>query len=221
MNETLPPALPVQDARPVTTGSSWKKKLLVTGCVLLGVGGLTAASAGFWYNHNFNASKFEPVQLSLAEQDAVKSKLAVLEGEAFPASDPSKTVVLNEREINGFLESQGLGETVKVHINRDGVGATLLAPVEQDVPIFGGHTIRVNVAFNTKLDDQHRFALSLAEVKVGGISLPNSWLGGIKGLNLLDEAKMEAHDASALKAFAAGIKSLHMRSGEMRLVLND
>lgn len=211
-----PPVLPpaeIQQGR-----SSWRKKLLITGVVVLGVCGISAGSAALWYNYNFNASSFRPIQLTAAEQQVVEQKMAELEGE-LPASDPSKTIVLNEREINGFLEQQGLGETVKVQIKKDGVGATFLVPVDEQVALIGGHTIRLNVAFNTKLDDSKKFMLSLADVNVGGISLPNAWLGNIKGLNLLADSGNEG--LPMVNAFAAGIKALHMKNGEMRLVLND
>jgi len=193
----------------------------MTGCVLLGVSGMGVASAALWYNYNLNASTFKPVQLSATEQQAMDAKILALEGEKQAATDPSKTIVLNEREINGYLESQGLGETVKVNISHGRLAATVLAPVERDVPVFGGHTIRFKVAFNTKLDEDHRFALSLADVTVGGISLPNAWLGGVKGLNLLAESEDHRLDNDFLKSLAAGIKDFQMKDGEVRVVLND
>ena len=218
MNTSIPP-LPGEHIAPapVQTPSSWKKKLMIVGCVVLGITGVSAASAAWWYQYNFNASAFKPVQLSLAEKQEVEQKMAALVEQAEP-TDPAKTIVLNEREINGYLEQQGYGESIKININKDGLGATILAPVADDVPMFGGRTLRLKVAFNTQLDDNKKFALSLADVSVGGISLPNAWLGNVKGLNLLDNAQ---HDQGFVKAFAAGIKSLQMKSGEMRLVLND
>jgi hypothetical protein len=215
---TVPPPLPANSAESLQTGSTWKKKLLITSCVLLGISGISAASAAWWYQHNFNASSFTPVQLSLNENKAVDEKIAALEGQ--PASDPAKTIVLNEREINGYLERQGLGETVKVNIRHGNVAATVLAPMEEGVPLFGGQTLRLKVAFNTKLDDQKRFALSLSDVSIGGISLPNAWLGNVKGLNLLSQ-QGELREKDFLHGLAAGIKDFQMKEGEMRVVLND
>jgi hypothetical protein len=226
MNEPLPPAAatPMSPA-PLQPRSHWKRNLLLTFCVLFGVFGLATASLAFWYQHNFNASPFKPVALTAGEQQTLDAKVAVLTGKGadgavtVPVSDPSKTIVLNEREINAWLQQQGLGETVKVGIRDSGVTATILAPVEQDVPILGGRTIRLQVAFNTKLDENRRFALSLADVNVGGISLPNEWLGNLKGVNLLTQNS--GTEDPALKAFAVGIKDFQMRDGELRVVLND
>ncbi|TLD68234.1 hypothetical protein FEM03_23795 [Phragmitibacter flavus] len=219
MNTNTPPPLDSQSAAPsVQARSGWKQKLLIVSCVFFGVTGVGAASAAWWYQYNLNTPSFKPVQLSLAEQKEVAEKIAALENEPEP-SDPAKTIILNEREINGYLEQQGFGETVKVNINKSGLGATILAPVDESVPLFGGRTLRLKVAFNTQLNEDKRFALSLADVSVSGISLPNAWLGNIKGLNLLDgESNGEI---AGLRAFAAGVKSLNMRNGEMRLVLND
>lgn len=207
---------------PLSPRSTWKKKLLLAGGILFGTCAIAAASVTFWYQYNLHASKFRPVQLTAAEQQAVKDKLNALGGQTAPATDPNKTIVLNEREINGYLEAQGLGETVKVHITNGHVGATLLTPVDEEVPLLGGHTVRLKIAFNTKLDERHRFALSLADVSVGGISLPNAWLGGVKGLNLLaEDPQGGARSPSLLQGFAAGIKDFQLKNGELRLVLND
>jgi hypothetical protein len=221
MNTNSPPPLDSPKSAPaVQTRSGWKQKVLIASCVFFGVTGVGAASAAWWYQYNFNTQAFKPVQLSLTEQKAVEEKMAAIENQPAP-SDPAKTIVLNEREINGYLEQQGLGETVKVNINKNGLGATILAPVDEDVPLLGGRTLRLKVAFNTKLNDDKRFALSLADVSVSGISLPNAWLGNIKGLNLLDDQGHADGGSPLLRAFAAGVKSLNMGNGEMRLVLND
>ncbi|WP_038171237.1 hypothetical protein [Verrucomicrobium sp. BvORR106] len=192
---------------------TWTKRILVTGAVLVGLG-------AWWYQYNLNASPFRPVQLTAAEQEAVQTKLATLENQV-QSTDPAKTLVLNEREINGYLQQQGLGDQIKVSINNGNIGAQFLIPVDKDFPMMGGSTVRVKVAFNTKLDANRQLALSLADISVGGISLPNDWLGNMKGLNLLDHNKMGEGDAQFFKSFAAGIKDFQLKNGELRLVLND
>lgn len=96
--------------------------------------------------------------------------------------------------------------------------------MEADTPLLGaffaGHTVRVQVAFNTKLDENHHLALSLADVNVAGISLPNDWMGNIKGVNLLAQNDAGTEDP-VLKGFAAGIKDFQVRDGELRMILND
>ena len=202
MNEPILPAAAQIGPAPVQARSTGSK-LLITLCVLFGVFGLTAASAAFWYQYNFHASPFKPVAFDRGAtdarredggarrqvQDPRRSAARPRNSKCRRPSDPSKTIVLNEREINAWLQQQGLGENFKFHIRKNGFAATILTPVEADTPLLGaffaGHTVRVQVAFNTKLDENHHLALSLADVNVAGISLPNDWMGTIKGVNLL------------------------------------
>jgi hypothetical protein len=217
-----PPPLPgASSAQPLSSPRSyWGRKLLITAAILFGITGIAAASAAWWYNYNFHASPFQAVQLSTTEQSALDHKMDALKGNAngaAPATDPSKTITLSEREINGYLKEQGLGEQVKVKIDDGRINATALIPVDKDVPLLGGHTVRLSLAVNTALDKDHRLLLSVADVNVSGISLPNAWLGGIKGLNLLaDDAK-----DSPIKNLADGIKSFDVKNGEVRVVLNE
>ncbi|QIF05935.1 hypothetical protein [Roseimicrobium sp. ORNL1] len=229
---------------PTPARSSGGQKVLVVLCALVGIIGIVASATTFWYYHNFRAAPFKPVNLSLAEQDTLKSKLAALESgklseldpsapaKATPPahapapapapSDPAKTIVLSEREINGWLASQpDWADKVKFHMNNDMLGATFLLPVDPSVAYIGGKTVRIKVAFNTKLDADHKLNFSLADVSVGGISLPNAWLGDAKGLNLFADNGPGSINSEFLQRFAAGIKDFRVSNGELRMVLND
>lgn len=235
---------PTPSVPPTPARSSGGQKVLVVLCVLVGIVGITASAATIWYYYNFRAAPFKPVNLSLAEQDTLKSKLAALESgklsELDPASptpakatppapapapapsDPAKTIVLSEREINGWLANQPeWADKVKFHMNNDMLGATLLLPVDPSVKYFGGKTVRIKVAFNTKLDADHKLNFSLADVSVGGISLPNAWLNDAKGVNLFADNGPGSIDSGFLQRFAAGIKDFRVSNGELRMVLND
>ncbi len=191
-----------------------KRKLLITACVIFGITGIAAASVAFWYHHNFQAAPFNPVQLSPAEKQAMEKKMSG----TVAVSDPAKTIVLSEREINGWLQEQGLGDHLKVSISSGGgITASALLPVDGEVPIIGGRTVRFKIALNARLDDKHHLALYVSDVAVGGISPPNAWLGGIKGQDILADAELDP----TAKAFVAGIKSVEFSSGEIRVLLKD
>ncbi len=199
--------------------TSFKKKLLIFACVLLGLGGIAVASVTFWYQHNFNASPFKGVQLSPHEKQVLDEKVALIKNEQVPApaSNPAKTLVLSEREINGFLKEQGMGEHLKVSIGSGSMSASALIPLDKEVPFIGGRTVRVKIALSLKLDANHRMALYLSDLSIGGISAPNAWLGGIKGTNLLEN---DTNDP-LLKGLSDGIKELQVQNGEIRVILND
>lgn len=57
----------------------------------------------------------------------------------------------------------------------------------------------------------------MEDLSVGGISLPNAWLGDIKGVDLI--AKNLEKDP-AIQRFLAGIQELEMHAGSLRVVLN-
>lgn len=242
MNASTTPVSPA----PAPVRSSRRQKLLVVLCVFFGVFGIAAACATAWYYYNFRAAPFKPVNLTVAEKDTLNSKLAALEtgrtSELEPstpvpsasptptpvASDPAKTIVLSEREINGWLASQPeWADKVKFHMNNDMVGATILVPVDASVKYIGGKTIRIKVAFNTKLDENHKLHFSLADLSVGGIplpqdiSLPNAWLYDAKGVNVFADNGPGSFSPEFLQRFAAGIKDLKISKGELRVVLND
>lgn len=198
---------------------SFQKKLFVTTCVFLGIGGIGLASAAYWYQHNFNAARFKAVQLSPAEQQVLDSKVTAIQTGSTVASanDPAKTLILSEREINGFLQEQGLGEIIKVKIGGGTLSAIALIPMDKDVPFIGGQIVRMKIALSPKLEANHRMALYLSDFTVGGISPPNAWLGGMKGINLFEDAKNEP----LMKGFSEGIKDLRIQDGEIQISLND
>jgi len=217
MNQPTDNVSNVAPVRPIAKPYSILTKTLLVGLgVFLGLGVAAAA----WYQYNFHAS-LTPVQLSAGESKTLEQKVEILKSsvaaDAAAASNPQKTLVVSEREINGFLEREGLGDKIKVSMRNGQLAATALLPVDKEVPLIGGQTIRLKVALGTRLDAQHRLTLSLADISVGGISLPNQWLGGIKGLDLLADADQD----DVLQSLAAGIKDFQVNNGEMRLVLND
>ena len=220
MNDQLTSAAAPASLNTLKPRSSWRKKLLLTFGILAGVGALTMASAAFWYNYNFNASALRAVTLTQPEAAVLDKKVEVLKGTAepqAPATDPAKTLVLSEREINGFLKEQGIGEHFKVGIRNDNITLTAIVPVDKDAPVLAGKNIRVTATLATKLSADHKLAMSLSDFTVGGISLPNAWLGNIKGLNLLADNV----DDEVVRGVAAGIKDVQIQDGEVRLVLND
>lgn len=218
-----PPSVP-QPAS-IAPRSSWKKKALIVTGIVFGTATLTIAGTAWWVKRNIYASPFTPVALSATEQSALDQKLEVLKqsgtAEAAPV-DPEvakRTLTITDREINAFLEQQGLGEQVKVSLHNGGGTATFLLPMSSDGVPGSGPTLRISVSLGAKMDQDKKFALSISDVSVGGVPLPNAWLGNMKGLNMLADAPIS--DDPALKAFVAGIRDFSIRSGQLSVVLNE
>lgn len=203
--------------------SSWKKKLLLTTTIVLCSAGIAAAGTAWWVKHNIYANAMQPVALSQAEQASLDSKLKALgQNGSAPPVDPEvakRTMTISEKEINAFLAQQGLGEQLKVELSDGSAAATVLAPIEKEVPLIGGTTLRIHVGFGARMDDSKHLAFSITDVTLGGVPLPNAWLGNLKGLNLLADSPLQTDPA--VKGFLAGIRDFKIERGTMRIVLNE
>jgi hypothetical protein len=211
----------MQTTTPVLTPAtprarSTKKTVLITLAVILGCAGIAAATGALWVRHTFYPSPITPVSLTAAEKEEFDSKLQTLNNPA-AAEEANRTILVSEREVNAYLAQQQLGENVEVKFGEGNVSAAVIFQAPEDFPIFPNQKIRLRFTFGTSLTPEHKLSLKLDDLSLGGISLPNSWIGDIKGVDLV--AENVEHDP-ALQKFLAGIKSLDIHHGTLRLVLN-
>lgn len=214
--ESATPAPAVASAAPRTR--STKKTVLITLAVVFGCVGLAAAAGGLWVRHTFYPSAMTPVSLTAAEKAEFDHKLQALgDPAAIPPDEVNRTILINEREVNAYLAANQLGETVQVKFGNGSVSAAVILTAPEDSPVFPNQKIRMRFTFGTSLTPAHKLSLKLDDVSLGGISLPNSWLGGIKGVDLVAQ---NVESDPALQGFLAGIQSLDVRDGTLKLVLN-
>jgi hypothetical protein len=215
MNDTPPPAV-----------SSWKKPALIFTGIVLSCCLLTAVATVWWVKHNIYASPLHPVQLSQTEKTDLDAKLAKLElsEEVVPPEAPAKTdgdprtISISSKEINAFLANQGIGEQVKLDVTRNRIAANFLLPIDKDAPLFAGTTLRIRLALNALMNENGKLVVKVDDVSLGGIPLPNAWLGDIKGLDLITS---NIGEDPALERFAAGIKEFRLENGHVHIVLNE
>ena len=202
--------------------------LLSLGVVLLTLA-LAALGAFLWARWTLNASPITPTQLTAAEQQVLDEKLEAVRTpgepeateahvEVEPATPDNKTLVITEKEVNALLASNtDLEEVVHIDLKRHAVQARWNFPIPDDVPKVGGRRLRGKVDVRVKLEGD-ALDVRIDDVTVGGISLPNAWLAGIKGVNLVESYLSED---PALVAFTAGIKSFEIKNDELRVVLEE
>ena len=203
--------------------------LLCLGAVLLTTA-LAVLGAFLWARWTLNASHITPTQLSAVEQQVLDTKLETIrssdqpesgqpeEESSEPATPENKTLVITEKEINALLASSTeLEESVLIDLRRNAVRARWNFPIPQEVPKVGGRRLRGQVDVRVKLEGD-ALDVRIDDVTVGGLSLPNAWLAGVKGVNLVQEY---FGDDPALTAFTAGIKSFEIRNDELRIVLEE
>ena len=202
--------------------------MLIVLAVILVCCGLTAAATAWWVKRNVYASPLHPVSLSQAEQKVFDEKIGVLTGaseapkdEKTPeqrASEAERTLVVTDKEINAFLAKQGIGEQVKVELAVGNIEATVLVPVDKDVPLFGGKTLRLKLALTGKMGEDQKPAFRVTDISLGGVPLPNAWLGDLKGVNLLAS---NVESDPVVKRFLAGIREFEIKGGSIRVLLNE
>jgi hypothetical protein len=237
MNSDIPPPVsPPPTGIPAGTPVPKRRPWLLCGCGgLLALALLICATVAItvWYIQR----PIKPVVLSAEETAAVETKLQNL---SEPTGEISRTLIpenekplteldrpyvpgskvlrLTERELNGLLNANtDLGQTVRLEFGRDAINAYVAAPIPEDVPILGGKMFRARGRLRVSVTNGAAPYLILEDVTVFGLSLPQAWLGGLKGQNLLSEVMGERNGTPVLQ----GIKSLRVEPGALVLEVDD
>lgn len=196
-----------------------KGSCLIIGLICLLVIGVAAGAAYWWHNR-----PIKPVKLSTEEIQVVERKVEAIQGEEVVRAervDPTyekgtKEIVLTERELNGLLnENTKLGEKLKFELVPDAIHARVETDLDPDLPLVGGKRFKARARFLVHQDEAGPHFV-IDDVTVWGISLPNDWLGGLKGHDLIGETI-----GGGKRRSLAGVKSMQVRSGEIRIELKE
>jgi hypothetical protein len=201
---------------------------------------VTALGTAWWVKHNIYASEFSPTKLSTGEQTVLDAKLERIEESSVPghgknAPDavlPSgalapvpyseegtrREISLTEREINALIaKDPETAGRVAVDLSEDLVSVKLVVPVEEDVAILGGKTLRLNMGLTLAYRD-NKPVVALRGITLGGVPLPNAWLGNLKNKNLVEEF---AGDAGFWEFFADGVENMQVKEGHILVKLKE
>ena len=183
--------------------------MLVTLIVIL----VTVIGVYWWHNR-----PIKPVQLSVQEKAAVEAKLEAVQAPA-PAQPTyekgAKEIILTERELNGLLnENTTLGDKLKFELVEGAVHARIETDLDKDMPLVGGKRLKAHARFFVNTDGGQP-KLVLDDLTVWGISLPNDWLGGLKGQDLLGQT------VGSKGGGLAGVKEFKVESGRLVIRLAD
>lgn len=214
------------------SGSRVKRALLVAFVLLAAV----LLLAGVWGKRNLYASRFSPVALGQKEREVLDAKLALLrEKETVPEKPParagkplspepyteegaSREIRLTERELNGLVANPPeIAEQVAIDLSDDLVSVKLVLPVDDEVPVLGGKRLKLHMGLAVRYEGKNP-TIALKGVSLGGIPLPNAWLGSLKNVNLVEEF---GGGDGFWEVFTSGVRSIRVRRGEVRIVLNE
>ncbi len=181
------------------------------------------------------ASTFTPVTLGAREAQVLDAKLARLEAagvprhtrragpppltaEKYSEDEASREIVLTERELNAMLaKNTDLARKLAFRLSDDLISAKLLLPLDEDLPLLGGRTLRVTAGLRLGYADG-RPVVALKGVSLWGVPLPNAWLGGLKNVDLVKEFSEEG---GFWKTFGDGVELMRVEEGRLRIKLRE
>ncbi len=187
-----------------------KGSCLVKGLFVVAILALVAGGLWWWQNR-----PIDPVVLSAEEKHVVEQKVEAIQQEE-PKYEPGKRhIELTERELNGLLnEHTTLGDSVKFELATDAVHARVEMDLDPEIPVVGGKRLKAKARFLVHEDDTGVHFV-VEDVTVWGVALPNDWLGGLKGKDLIGEA------IGGKGSTLAGVNSIKVEPGKIRIELKE
>jgi hypothetical protein len=141
-----------------------------------------------------------------------------LRPEPYDESDADREIRFSERELNSLLaQNTDLATRVAIDLSDNLASARLLIPVDPDVPLLGGKTLRVNAGVGLAYTGS-RPVVQLKGISVMGVPIPNAWLGNLKNVDLVEQY---GSDAGFWRAFAAGVAQLAVEEGHLKIKLRE
>lgn len=182
--------------------------------VLIGLAVLALVLGGLWWWLN---RPIQPVQLSMQEKAAVEAKVEAIQQPAEPTYEKgSKEIILTERELNGLLnERTTFGRSVSFQLATNAIHARVETDLDPDLPVVGGRRLKARARFLvSEVPGEASFILD--DLTVWGISLPNDWLAGLKGRDLLGEIL-----GGGKNGRVAGVEEFKVESGRLIIRLAE
>jgi hypothetical protein len=163
-------------------------------------------------------TKLERLNVQVAPASPLADKSATLEPEAYRETAAARKIQFTEKELNALLaKNTDLADKVAIDLSPDLVSARILVPIDQDVPVIGGKTLRLKTGLSYSFTDGKPVVM-LKGVTVMGVPLPNAWLGGIKNIDLVKQAGAEA---GFWKTLSDGVESLQIEEGGVTIHLKE
>lgn len=186
----------------------------------------------------FTPRPFTPVVLNQSETVRLEKKLDQLEGgsressrqkkitlpqstlspEPYSEHDADRTIHFTERELNSLLATNtDLADKVAIDLAKDMVSLRLLIPLDPDLPVLGGKTLRIKAGMELAYRNNQP-VIVFRGISLMGVPLPKAWLGGIKNMDLIQEFGSED---GFWKGFSEGVESLRVEEGELQIRLKN
>ena len=93
----------------------------------------------------------------------------------------------------------------------------MIVPIDEEIPVLGGKTLRLNLGVILNYEKE-RSVVALKGVSLGGIPVPNAWLGNLKNKNLVKEF---GDETGFWKLFSDGVADLKVKDGHIQIKLKE
>lgn len=138
--------------------------------------------------------------------------------QAYTESAENRSVRMSERELNAMLASNpDLARRFAVDLSDNLASAKLLIPVDPDMPMFGGRTLRVNAGVEVSYRES-KPSVVLRGISIMGVPLPNAWLGNLKHVDLVEQF---GGGPGFWQSFSAGVEMIEVDDGALHIKLKE
>jgi hypothetical protein len=217
------------DLQPQRRSSGLRTALIVLVTVIVTVGATLLVVKIYLF-----PSEFRPVHLNAREERVLDDKLERLDAlgadpgrrddtgalvpERYSEAGADRTITLSERELNALLaRNTDLARKLAIDLSDNLVSAKLLVPVDEDFPIMGGKILKVRAGLELAYRNNKPIVI-LKGISLMGVPIPNSWLGGLKNIDLVAEY---GADAGFWKSFADGVSNISVSEGKLQIELKE
>jgi len=198
-----------------TKGSSRWPGILGISSIILVILGLSCI---VWVRHNLYAKPFHTTKLSGEEQKTLDEKLQRLTPERYEEDPGKRRIRITEKELNYLIaRDEEQARRIAVDLSDDTISVKMIVPLDKDFPIIGGKTLRLNCGVTIRQEGPKPVA-ALKGVSIGGVPIPNAWLGNLKNIDLVREFSSQG---GFWKIFSEGVETVKVSEGSLLIKLRE
>jgi hypothetical protein len=139
-----------------------------------------------------------------------------LSPEKYSEDAASRHITFSQRELNALLaQNTDLAEKLSIHLSNNLASAKLIIPLDPNLPLLGGKTLKLSAGLELRYEDAKPVVM-LRGISLWGAPIPNSWIGGIKNVDLVKEFGGES---GFWKAFSEGVEFIRVEDGWLSVQL--
>ena len=196
----------------------------------------------WWIKHNLYANPFNPTKLNEREQQVLNTKLERLEQsfqkqgkfsgtrtdeemtkgriehEGYTEDPARREIRISQKELNALIaKDEKAARQIAINLSDDMISLKLIIPVDKDIPLLGGKTLRLSCGVTLR-HEAGKPVVALRGVSIGGISIPNAWMGNLKNVDLVHEFNGQHGFWGTL---SKGVEDIKVSNGSLRIKLRE